>query len=89
MTLVDEYQLALRVEEKLTRHSKKGPYQSYGHDGHGRQLQGVNHWSSRGRSVVIESLDQSAIGHQPMRGGRGLWKGGSGSFSLFEKAGGA
>lgn len=81
MTLVDEaYQLALRVEERLTCHSKKRPYHSYGHDGRGRQPRRVNRWLSGGWSVVTESLDQSVIDPRPTRGGKGPWKGGSGSF---------
>lgn len=62
VTSVDEaYQLALRVEDKLARQVKKRPYVSYGHTGHWKQPQGVNHWASGGRSVESESLDQNVV----------------------------
>jgi len=58
VTTVDEaYQLALRFEEKLARHSKKRLYEIYNHVGRGRQSRGVNHWSLGGNSVVMKLLD--------------------------------
>ena len=53
VTSVDEaYQLALRVEEKLDRRSKKRPYERYSRASHWRQPRGINQWSSEGSREV-------------------------------------
>eukprot|EP01018_Ginkgo_biloba_P034936 Gb_00235 [translate_table: standard] len=67
VTTMDEaYQLALRVEEKLARHTKKRPMIGSNHTRGWSQRRGASRWSTDGRKVVAETRQQSFVSHQPM-----------------------
>lgn len=78
VTSVDEaYQLALRVEEKLNRRSKKRPYERYSRASRWRQPRGVNRWSS----------EENTVRYRSTRGNQSSWRRTDSSFPQLRRTG--